>query len=48
MVLDGANKPLNRAYEPFNGFKWLFSPFFFDFSYFATTFNVPKEESNML
>ncbi len=48
MVLDGANKPLNWAYEPLNGFKLSFSPFFFDFSYFATTFYVPKEESNML
>jgi hypothetical protein len=47
MVLDGANKPLNWAYEPLNGFKLSFSPFFFDFSYFAT-FYVPKEESHML
>ncbi len=31
-----------------NGFKLTFSPFFFDFSYFATTFYVPKEESHML
>jgi hypothetical protein len=48
MVLDGANKPLNWAYEPLNGFKLLFSPFFFDISYFATTFYVLKEESHML
>ncbi len=30
---------------PLNGFELLFSPFFFDFSYFATTFYGPKEDT---
>jgi hypothetical protein len=48
ILLDGANKPLNWAYEPLNGFKLLFSTFFFDYSYFATDFYVQKEESHRL
>ena len=28
ILLDGASKPLNLAYEPLNGFELSFSPFF--------------------
>jgi hypothetical protein len=41
MVVDWANKPLNWAYEPLNGFKYCFLLFIFDFY-------VPKEETHML
>jgi hypothetical protein len=42
MVVDGTDKPLNWVYEPLNGFKLSFSPFYFDLLP-MTTFYVTKK-----
>jgi hypothetical protein len=54
IVIDGAYKPLNWAYELLNGFKLSFLFFIeiyrllvFDVSYFVTTFYIPKEKSHI-